>query len=103
VPAVKVRPAIVRVCPAANALKVVAAVSVRIAPPSVVTIVGAIVGEETVAVKLVTLVFVEELVKVTAVVEVGPLAQPATTPEVKLPPLRFPKTLVGVRLKIVWL
>lgn len=90
----------VKVCPAASGLKVVTAVSVRVVPPSVVEMVGAMEGLETVADKLVTLVFVEALVNVTDESEAGLLAQPAETPDVKLPPLKLPKIFVGVRLKM---
>ena len=63
--------------------------------------VGAIEGAEVVALKLVTLEFDVELVKVTVEPDAAFVSQAVKGPVVNDPPVRFPKTLVAVRLLMV--
>ena len=97
VPAVKVRPAIVKVWPVAKALKVTAAVSVVPgAAPSEVTIPGVEVPCATakVVLKLGTSVLAVVLVKVTPPPAATPLVQPLEMPLVKEPPVALLKVFV---------
>ncbi len=63
--------------------------------------VGAMAGADVVALKLVTLEFAVELVKVTVEPDAAFVSQAVKGPVVKDPPVRFPRTLLAVRLLMV--